>query len=208
MNLLRPSCEPSKLIKFPLPFSATLLRVSIHIEREINVTASGKNVDVVVVDGHMDPGHPEFAVNVDSTGGSRVIQYNWFSLNPQVTGAGTSTYVYTPYVDPTYPDTDGDGYPDRTINNDHGTHVAGITAASGGINGVGINTAEAEALNSTTTLGTNVSKTVIGTSINLTATTVNTLFGANTSLQTTITIIGRDSGARVTIPVTIIKVNQ
>ena len=75
-------------------------------------------------------------------------------------------------------------------------------------NGVGINTAEATTLNSTTTLGTNVSKTVIGTSLNLTATTVNTLFGTNTSLQTTITVIGRDSGARLTIPVTIIKVNQ
>jgi len=73
-------------------------------------------------------------------------------------------------------------------------------------NGVGINTPDATALNSTTTLGTNVSKTVIGTSINLTATTVNTLFGDNTQLQTTITVIGRDSGARLTIPVTIIKV--
>jgi hypothetical protein len=75
-------------------------------------------------------------------------------------------------------------------------------------NGVGVNTPDAVALNSTTTLGTNVSKTVIGTSINLTATTVNTLFGTNTTLQTTITIIGRDSGARVTIPVTIIQVTQ
>jgi hypothetical protein len=75
-------------------------------------------------------------------------------------------------------------------------------------NGVGVNTPDATALNSTTTLGTNVSKTVIGTSINLTATTINTLFGANIELQTTITVIGRDSGARVTIPVTIIKVNQ
>jgi hypothetical protein len=75
-------------------------------------------------------------------------------------------------------------------------------------NGVGINTPDATALNSTTTLGTNVSKTVIGTSINLTATTVNTLFGENQTLQTTITVIGRDSGARLTIPVTIIKVNQ
>ena len=74
-------------------------------------------------------------------------------------------------------------------------------------NGVGINTTEAVALNSTTTLGTNVYKTVIGTSINLTATTVNTLFGSNTSLQTTITVVGRDSGARLTIPVTITKVN-
>jgi len=75
-------------------------------------------------------------------------------------------------------------------------------------NGVGINTPETEQLNSTTTLGTNVSKTVIGTSINLTATTINTLFGTNETLQTTITVIGRDSGARLTIPVTIIKVNQ
>jgi hypothetical protein len=75
-------------------------------------------------------------------------------------------------------------------------------------NGVGINTSEAERLNSTTTLGTNVSKAVIGTSINITATTINTLFGANTTLQTTLTVIGRDSGARLTIPVTIVKVNQ
>jgi len=75
-------------------------------------------------------------------------------------------------------------------------------------NGVGINTPEAERLNSTTTLGTNVSKTVIGTSINLTATTVNTLFGTQTTLQTTLTVIGRDSGARITIPVTIVKVNN
>ena len=74
-------------------------------------------------------------------------------------------------------------------------------------NGVGINTPEAERLNSTTTLGTNVSKTVIGTSINISATTVNTLFGGQTTLQTTITVIGRDSGARVTIPITIVRVN-
>ena len=73
--------------------------------------------------------------------------------------------------------------------------------------GVGVNTEEAERLNNTTTLGTNVSKTVIGTSINLTATAVNTLFGSNNQLQTTITVIGRDSGARLTIPVTITKTN-
>lgn len=74
-------------------------------------------------------------------------------------------------------------------------------------NGVGINTTEADRLNATTTLGTNVSKTVIGTSINLTATTINTLFGTRTELKTTITVIGRDSGARLTIPVTIVKAN-
>ena len=72
--------------------------------------------------------------------------------------------------------------------------------------GVGINTPNATALNATTTLGTSVSKTVIGTTLNMKATTVNTLFGSNTTLYTTLTIIGRDSGARVTIPVTVTKV--
>jgi len=89
-------------------------------------------------------------------------------------------------------------------------YVATIADARvlGSFNGVGVNTPDAVALNSITTLGTNVSKTVIGTAINLTATTVNTLFGTNTELTTTITVIGRDSGARLTIPVTIVKVNQ
>lgn len=74
--------------------------------------------------------------------------------------------------------------------------------------GVGLNTPEANTLNATTTVGTNVSKTVIGTTINLTATTVNTLFGSNTTLYTTMTITGRDSGARISIPVNITYVNQ
>ena len=75
-------------------------------------------------------------------------------------------------------------------------------------NGIGINTVEANTLNTTSTIGTNVSKTVIGTTINITATTINTLFGTSTSLYTTLTIIGRDSGARISVPVTITKVNQ
>jgi len=74
--------------------------------------------------------------------------------------------------------------------------------------GVGINTANSANLNATQTLGTNVSKTVIGTSLNLRATTVNTLFGTNDILQATLTITGRDSGARVTIPITITKTNS
>ena len=72
-------------------------------------------------------------------------------------------------------------------------------------NGVGVNTEAATAANSTTTIGTNVSKTVVGTTINLTATTINTLFGNNTQLQATLTVVGRDSGARLTIPVTVTK---
>ena len=75
-------------------------------------------------------------------------------------------------------------------------------------NGLGINTPEATSLNSTTTIGTNVSKTVIGTTINLSATTLNTLFGTNSTLYTTLVVIGRDSGARLSIPVNITKVTQ
>jgi hypothetical protein len=77
--------------------------------------------------------------------------------------------------------------------------------------GIGINTEAATAanaaVNSITTLGTNVSTTVIGSQINLRATTVNTLFGTNTQLSATLTIVGLDSGARLTIPVTINKTN-
>ena len=75
--------------------------------------------------------------------------------------------------------------------------------------GVGVTTTATAALNttSTTTLGTNVSSTVVGTTINLTATTVNTLFGTNSALYATLTIIGRDSGARIQVPVTVTKVS-
>jgi hypothetical protein len=73
--------------------------------------------------------------------------------------------------------------------------------------GIGINTPAATSANSTTTLGTNVSATVIGSQINLRATTVNTLFGSNTQLSATLTVVGLDSGARLTIPITINKTN-
>ncbi len=74
--------------------------------------------------------------------------------------------------------------------------------------GVGVNNAAAANLNTTTTVGTNVSLTVIGTTINLTATTVNTLFGTSNTLNTILTVTGRDSGARLTIPLNITKVTS
>ena len=82
---------------------------------DLTITASGKNVDVVIFDGHIDPAHPEFAVNDDGTGGSRVVQENWFSHG------GSGTYVYTPYVD---------GVSEATDDNDHGCHVAGTVAGN------------------------------------------------------------------------------
>jgi hypothetical protein len=72
-------------------------------------------------------------------------------------------------------------------------------------NGVGINTPDVQAANQSTTIGTNVSKTVIGTTLNLSATTVNTLFGGNTTLSATLQVVGRDSGARLQIPVIVTK---
>ena len=66
---------------------------------------------------------------------------------------------------------------------------------------------EAESLERQTTLGTNVSKTVIGSTINIVGTTVNEIFGSQAKLTTTLTVIGRDSGARITVPLTIKKSN-
>tara|TARA_Y100000389_G_C17401934_1_gene485816 strand:- start:544 stop:1200 length:657 start_codon:yes stop_codon:yes gene_type:complete len=91
--------------------------------------------------------------------------------------------------------------------------ASGYTATIGDIRtmaefvATGIDTPQATSANTTTTLGTSVSKTVIGTSITLRATTINTLFGNNSALYTTLTVIGRDSGARITIPVTITQTN-
>ena len=50
-----------------------------------------------------------------------------------------------------------------------------------------------------------VSETIIGSSFSLRAINSTTLFGTNTKLLTTITIEGRDSGARVTVPLEISK---
>ena len=73
--------------------------------------------------------------------------------------------------------------------------------------GVGVNAGLTTQLNSTTTLGTNVSKTVVGTTLNMRATTVNTLFGSNTQLRATLTVVGRDSGARLQVPISVTKVS-
>jgi hypothetical protein len=78
----------------------------------LKVANSGRNVDVVIVDGHLDPAHPEYAVNSDGSGGSRVNQFNWFTID---TGDGNfgGNYSYA-----------------TTTNSEHGTHVAGIAAGN------------------------------------------------------------------------------
>jgi hypothetical protein len=94
-----------------------------------------------------------------------------------------------------------------TYETDGYTFTIGDVRTTSTFTGVGINTPAATAANSTQTLGTNVSLTVIGTTLNITATTVNTLFGTNTTLYTLLTVVGRDSGARITVPVQINKVS-
>lgn len=71
----------------------------------------------------------------------------------------------------------------------------GITVTTPGITGLN------------TTSGAVLSSSQVGTSFTLTGTTINTLFGTSlTTLTTTVTVIGRDSGARITIPLNIQKV--
>jgi len=80
----------------------------------------------------------------------------------------------------------------RLVSSFSGTGITSTTPISG--------------LNTTT--GAVLSVTQIGTSFTLTGTTINTLFGsALSTLTTTITVIGRDSGARITIPLNIQKVS-
>jgi hypothetical protein len=80
----------------------------------------------------------------------------------------------------------------RLLSSLQGTGVQTTTNTNGGLN---------------TTTGAVLSTSAIGTSFTITGTTVNTLFGSTlTTLTTTITVIGRDSGARITIPINIQKV--
>jgi len=97
---------------------------------------------------------------------------------------------------------------DSTFEASGYTATIGDSRTLSNFEGVGVNNAAAAQLNTTTTIGTNVSRTVIGTTINLTATTVNTLFGTSNTLNTILTVTGRDSGARLTIPLNITKITS
>jgi hypothetical protein len=83
-----------------------------QITGEVFTTSSGKYVDVVVVDSHINPDHPEFAVNPDGTGGSRAVQYDWFQHSAALGINTTGSYDYS------------------DISSNHGTHVAGTVAGN------------------------------------------------------------------------------
>lgn len=70
--------------------------------------------------------------------------------------------------------------------------------------GIGIDVSNLGTSDLNTTTGTQISKSAIGTSFTLVGTTIDTLFGSTlTSLSTTIVVVGRDSGARISIPLTV-----
>jgi hypothetical protein len=74
--------------------------------------------------------------------------------------------------------------------------------------GTGLTTSTPGSTITNTTSGTSLSYTQTGTSFTLTGTTINTLFGSSlTTLTTTLTVIGVDSGARITIPINIQKLS-
>jgi hypothetical protein len=90
----------------------------------IDVGPTGKNVDVIIIDGMCGvPDHPEFAVNADGTGGTRYVQYNWYQLNSIVSSIDddaatllTGNYSYSAAAD--------------VGNANHGAHTAGTACGN------------------------------------------------------------------------------
>lgn len=72
----------------------------------INLTSTGKNVDVIIVDGNVYPSHSEYS--------SRLVQYDWYANHPGVWPGAPANYTY-------------DGYSGQ---NNHATHIAGIIAGN------------------------------------------------------------------------------
>jgi subtilisin family serine protease len=46
-------------------------------DQNFDFNLDGTGVDVIIMDTGVTPGHPEFAVNADGTGGTRVVSHDW-----------------------------------------------------------------------------------------------------------------------------------
>jgi hypothetical protein len=92
------------------------------INSTINILYTGKNVDVIIVDGISSvTDHPELSLLTNQTV-SRCTKYNWYALNNIVdnypdTGGASNYYNY-----------DDSSDPNSEAYRNHGTHVAGIVA--------------------------------------------------------------------------------
>jgi hypothetical protein len=82
------------------------------LNTNFNYNLDGSGVDIIMIDSGVEADHPEFAVNSDGTGGSRVVDFNWASLG--VPGVQASSY-YGGYLG------DSDG---------HGSNCASIAAGN------------------------------------------------------------------------------
>jgi hypothetical protein len=92
-----------------------------EITTSIELTQTGKNVDLIVVDSYMVvPDHPEWFTNPDGTGTNRLKYFNWYQYNPNVTGGAAGTY---PALGSTFPW----GYFYQT---GHPSHCMGIAAGA------------------------------------------------------------------------------
>ena len=104
---------------------STLLRMLAGLENitggEIAIGVQGEHVDVVIIDGSVDPKHIEFNKNSTGTGNSRFKYHNWWQHEPAVSGGPAGTY-------PNYA-TDYESYP-LTSDSNHGTLSASIVAGN------------------------------------------------------------------------------
>ena len=82
------------------------------VTAEFPYNLDGTGVDVIVMDAGVEPDHPEFAVNADGTGGSRVVDFNWASLGVPGTASAASIGGYLG---------DSDG---------HGSHCASVSCGN------------------------------------------------------------------------------
>jgi hypothetical protein len=103
-------------IQMGRPYAANLSTAGTRV---VSHELSGKNVDVVIVDGgNFDPQTLEYRSNSDGTGSTRVIEFNWFE-NDQIVSGGKfkygSFYSYERYF---------------TFQNVHQAHTAGTTAGN------------------------------------------------------------------------------
>jgi len=90
----------------------------------VTVGPTGKNVDIVMVDGMSGvPNHPEYAKNADGTGGTRCMLYDWNLLTSIVAGIDDDA---APLLKGPYP------YYKATVlgNANHGSHTTSTVAGN------------------------------------------------------------------------------
>jgi phosphatidylethanolamine-binding protein (PEBP) family uncharacterized protein len=109
----------------------------------VTTKSDGEHVDVVIVDETIDPTHPEFTVNSDGSGGSRVVQVNWNtylsfvdSLDNDNITIPTGEYLYQLSYNTSLRRNDGANSGAGTVvttqyaQGSHGAHVAGTVAGN------------------------------------------------------------------------------